>query len=310
MRKILFSFIFSAACFFGSFGQQLPHFSNLTNARQYINPAFSGSSGNLIFSFLGREQWMGLENMVGEKINPQTFMFLFEMPLFTLHSGVGIMAYQDKVGLDQSMNIRLNYAFHKALGNNHQLSLGTSFEYQSLSINTAGFQVGSEGEEQASAFDLGLGLLYEHSNGLFFGVSAQNLLGGQFVFSDFIQNNATHLSLLAGTQVKILAKENFSLDFAPSFHFSSIRLFNQYTANATFIFNKNYYAGMVYRFEDAVGLIAGLSLFDFALGLSYDFTTSSLTDAGSKGTPEVFITYRKALTPKIKWRSLYNTRDL
>ena len=72
---------------------------------------------------------------------------------------------------------------------------------------------------------------------------------------------------------------------------------------------KNLMAGVSYRYQDAVALLAGLNLKGLRLGVSYDLTTGSLRNA-SNGSVEVFAGYCYTIRPRVKMSSLYNTRYL
>ena len=65
----------------------------------------------------------------------------------------------------------------------------------------------------------------------------------------------------------------------------------QFDLGARVIYNKNFFAGIAYRFQDAFCLMIGTTYNNFSFGYSYDITTSNLRNYSS-GTHEVVLGYR------------------
>lgn len=265
----------------------------------------------MLAGLIGREQWMGFKDKSGQAVNPRTIMIFAESPIHNINSGVAIMAYTDRIGYSRNNNIRLNYAYHMKFGDMHQFSFGVAMDYQQQVIDLSQYDINFPGEQKSSAMDMGTGVFYRSKKGLYAGFSLHNLLGAKMTFDDlFSYNNVMQWQLVAGTGVNIVNERNFVLDLEPSVLVTGTSTSPQVLINTAVVYNKNYFAGLAYRYQDAVALIGGLYFAGFKLGLSYDFTTSSLRKADTYGSPEVFISYSRPLSPKIRWRSMYNTRDL
>jgi type IX secretion system PorP/SprF family membrane protein len=293
--------------------QQLPQFSQYMNVQQYVNPAITGSEKELIAGILGRHQWIGLKE--DKNIYPRTYMLFFETPLQVINSGVGIVGFYDQVGFDKGMYLRLNYAYHMKISSTSILSIGASADYQRQTIDLGDYgftPLGNElGEMTKGTFDFGLGAYFRSSKGYFAGLSAQNLLQSEIDFGDFKQANSIQYQFIIGSSFKLNDSKKSRFDLLPSLLIKTVAFVPpQYDLNLTVLYNNKFYAGIIYRYEDAIGPIIGLVLKNIKAGISYDYTTSSLRQAGSKGSLEVFVAYRRTIAPLIKWKSLYNTKDL
>jgi len=83
----------------------------------------------------------------------------------------------------------------------------------------------------------------------------------------------------------------------------------QFEFNTRMEYNNLYWAGVSYRYQDAVAVLAGVNFNGFRIGASYDLTTSYLSKV-SNGSIEVFLGYCYPIRPKVKLNSLFNTRYL
>ncbi len=298
------------------FAQQLPQFTQITNVLQYINPASTGAANELSIGILGRHQWIGLVDGNGESIYPRTYLFMLETPMQSINSGIGLTAYMDKIGFDMNLNIRINYAYHIKLGSvGNKLSLGASLEMinQTVDLKDYGYIAANETlkKHSASALDAGIGVYFSNRTGSFAGISAHNILQSKVEFENFNYIGSTQYQFITGTKLKVSESRNLRIDFLPSLLIKTCGTVPpQYDVNALILLNERFYGGIIYRYEDAVGIKMGVVLESLKFGLSYDYTISSLRNAGSIGSPEIMIAYRKLYPTRIDWRSLYNTRDL
>ncbi len=260
---------------------------------------------------IGRQQWMGFKDESGQAINPRTIMFFAESPIHIINSGLAVMAYTDRIGYDKNSAVRLNYAYHMKFMEIHQISFGVALDFQQQVIDLSLYDIRLPGEQRSNAIDMGSGIFYRNKNGMYAGFSLHNLLGAKKTFDDlFTYNNSLQWQLVAGTGFNLVENRNFVLDLLPSLLVSGTSNSPQVLINTTLVLNKNYFAGLAYRYQDAVILLGGLSFAGFRLGLSYDFTLSNMRKAGSNGSPEVFLSYSMPMMQKIKWKSMYNTREL
>ena len=78
------------------------------------------------------------------------------------------------------------------------------------------------------------------------------------------------------------------LTFVPSVSVMSDIASTQFNASARVIYNNLFSLGVNYRFQESVGLMAGLTIKDITLVYSYDINTMSL---GVPGSHEIGLSY-------------------
>jgi type IX secretion system PorP/SprF family membrane protein len=301
--------------------QQLPQFTQFREVLSYHNPAATSAFGTSA-ALAGRHQWIGLTDSIGNKLGPETYLFSLDIPLNNDKNGIGIMGMYDQLGWEETMFLRLNAAHHFVFGKKSRISVGASIDYQYKSFDFGlpgsipGFNPGFafQSVERAGAADVGAGLLYSHENGLFAGVSAHNLLRSNVSYTGFNFRNARHFQFMTGAVVTMFDSRRFSLAFLPALLIRAPEnLSFQYDVQAGFLINNMFYMGALYRNQDAVGMQLGLIFNDLRLGISYDYTTGVLKQAGSYGSPEIILSYVMPLVKKTRWEGRcynYNYKGL
>ncbi len=289
--------------------QQLPQFTQFREILSYHNPAATSVFGTSA-AIAGRYQWIGLTDSIGNKMGPETYLFALDLPLNDAKNGIGIMGVYDQFGWEETMYLRLNASHHFNLGRKSRLSIGASVDYQYKSFDFGlpgsipGFNPGFayNSVERSGAADVGAGLLYSHENGLFAGVSGHNLLQSNLSYTGFNFRNTRHIQFLTGAVITLYDNRRSSLAFLPALLIKTTENLNfQYDAQAGFLINRWLYLGAMYRHQDAVGLHTGITFNFLRLGISYDYTTGILNQAGSKGSPEIIISYVRPLIKKTRW---------
>lgn len=289
--------------------QQLPQFTQFRELLSYHNPAATGVFGTNA-AIAGRYQWIGLTDSIGNKMGPETYLFALDIPFNDDRNGLGIVGIYDQLGWEETMYLRLNASHHFNIGKKSRLSVGASVDYQYKSFDFGlpgsipGFDPGFayNSVERSGTGDVGAGILFSHENGLFAGVSANNLLRSNLSYSGFNFQNARHLQFLTGAVVTIYDNRRSSLVFLPALLIKAPEnLAFQYDAQAGFLINDWLYLGAIYRHQDAVGLHTGFMFNYLRLGISYDYTIGMLNQAGSKGSPEIVISYVMPLIKKTRW---------
>ncbi len=293
----------------GLHAQQTPQFTQFTEIRSYFNPAATAADNVMRIGMAGRYQWLGLEDPMGQPIGPQSFMGYADIPLIGINSGMGLLALYNQTAYDQTIFLRLNGAHHLQTGSQGVISLGLSvdyihktFDFESLPSGPPSIGGTTLGLERSSGVDLGAGLFYHHEEGHFFGFSGHNLLEAPMTFSGFNFGFERQFHAMAGTTISIIDSRTATLALLPAIlvH-STAALVPQYTAQATIVLNDRYFAGLAYRYEDAIGGIIGAVIGNFRVGLSYDYTTSLLRNAGSIGSPEITLSWGRPSVPRMRW---------
>jgi len=290
-------------------GQQLPQFTQFTELRSYINPAATATDG-LRFGLAGRHQWTGLRNQAGDPAGFRSYMAYTGIPMLKVNSGVGLLLLADFADYETTYYARLNGAHHIKAARDLTLSIGASFDFIDKTFDYSQFAndqgtppwLPFPGRQRASGFDLGTGILLSHQNGSWLGISANNLLQTTLRYSAFNYRYARQFQIMAGTSIPLIDARNRSLALLPALLVHSTQsLSPQVTAQALLLFNDNFYFGAMYRYQDAIGAVAGLMISNFRVGFSYDYTTSRLRQAGSMGSPEVTVSWVRPPVRRTRW---------
>ena len=80
----------------------------------------------------------------------------------------------------------------------------------------------------------------------------------------------------------------------PSFLIKSDGTVPQFDVNALAEWNQKIFAGVTYRYQDAVAALVGYKVGDLTISYAYDFTTNGLKEpkvGGSQGTHEIYLAY-------------------
>jgi type IX secretion system PorP/SprF family membrane protein len=96
-----------------------------------LNPAYAGSRDVLSLTALGRYQWVD-KNVPGA---PTTHSITLDMPFKNEKMGVGLVAYNDRIGLASTTGISIPYAYRFKLTAKTTMSLGIQANVTNASIN-------------------------------------------------------------------------------------------------------------------------------------------------------------------------------
>ncbi len=169
--------------------------------------------------------------------------------------------------------------------------------------------------------DIDFGVQYQQIRKIYVGLSGTNLLESSADIGNTRYGPKRNLYLTAGYYINLMGKRKNSLYLIPSLLVKSNLANVQFDLTARLEYNNLLWAGVSYRYQDAVAVLAGVNIKGFHLGASYDFTIGNLSNI-SNGSPEIFIGYCYTLRPpekqgkieigdpKVKYNSLYNTRYL
>jgi len=281
------------------------------------NPAFVGSEKAICGNLFGRQQWMGFEDSAGNNVSPRSFIFNLQSPIYSINSGVGINVISDRLGYEQNFGVKINYAYRFTLGDNHHFGAGLALSFLNKSIDFSQLVVEDpedpllkfNDKESATFFDLDLGIHYRFADKAYAGISATNLLQSSREIGNVRYHQKTNIYLTGGYYFELTEMDYKKLYLIPSLLLKTNFASTQLDVNLMVNYNKQYWAGVSYRLQDAVAVMAGANWKGFKLGASYDITTSKLANVSS-GSLEVFVGYCYPIKPKIKPKSLYNTRYL
>ena len=117
MRKIITLLALLVWGISTAYAQQDPMFTSYLFNALTFNPAYAGSNEHLTINALHRSQWFGIDGA------PQTQTVTVHTPLRSERVGVGFSAVNDKIGVTNSMNFNVAYAYRIPIGR-AKLSVG------------------------------------------------------------------------------------------------------------------------------------------------------------------------------------------
>ncbi len=291
--------------------QQAPLLTQYMFNNIVYNPAFTGLGGGICANGLIREQYFGYKDAEGNKVSPETIFLTVDSPIKALHGGVGGAIFQDKLGFFRNIGVKLGYAFHTGWGEG-DFSAGIHVGLQSARWDYSKFKpvnedpLLSEAEEPTDMiFDISAGVFYRVPDKFYIGLS-----GDQFIQS---YGKNTHYRLKR--QFFLTGGYNWLLPNHPAFELqpSVLLMYDgaafQFNVSALLQYNRKFYGGLGYRIQDAVMILAGMTIKNFRIGLSYDISTSKLSRYNN-GSFEVMVGYCFKIETD-KFRKTYrNTRFL
>ena len=279
--------------------QQAPIFTNYSNSYAYANAGFAGMSEGVNVLGLYRMQWAGFTDMDGNEIAPTTFLLTGDMPFRSLHGGLEFSIMQDKLGFENNVNVGLGYSYHMDLGGS-TLGIGVAGTLLNRSVDFGQLHPNQEsdpllvglGEESAMMFDFNVGLFWQIPDSFFLGFSVVNVL--ESMSEALNDNSETSASFTTDRTFYAIAGYPFQfedlpyLTFVPSVSVMSDIASTQFNASARVIYNNVFSLGVNYRFQESVGLMAGISIKDLTIAYSYDINTLGL---GLPGSHEIGLSY-------------------
>lgn len=309
MRRLLRHIILIALCVLPSvvYAQTDIQLSQYWAVPSYYNAGATGQGDKLNFTLGTRQQWIGIQGA------PSSFWGRADMPLRFLggHHGVGIAFSSTQEGLFSNMVFGAQYAykfkikkgflcFGAQLGLVDQKFDGTKVEIPSSDHHTPAGEDEDIPTTEVSgmAFDAAFGIYYMHP--LFHvGLSATHLTEPTVRYQDSGSENENGFEFFVPRQFYFMAGGNIPLrnplyEVQPSLLVSTD--LNVFTAEATVRvrYNKLFWGGVGYRWNDAVSIMVGAEFKGIVIGYSYDLPVTAILKASS-GSHEVFVGYSMKL---------------
>lgn len=283
----------------------------------YYNPATTGSQNAISASLNARQQWIGLTDMAGRNISPTSVIANLQAPLFNISSGIGLNIIYDNLSLENTMGVKLNYAYHMPFGDDGRtLSAGIGLSVLNRKVNINQYTLEQPGDpllkdntpQTGSLLDADLGFWYNDPGRLYAGLSVTSLAESTAEIGNTQYGLTRNINFTAGYYIKVTESKWNTFYLVPSFLIKSNTKNMQidFTARAEY---NNLMAGLSYRHQDALAIIAGYNLTRLRIGLSYDLTTGPLAKPSS-GSAELFVSWSLPIAPKVKLSSGFNTRYL
>lgn len=312
MKRIFTAFFFSL---FGvlAFAQQEAQFTQNMFTNMAINPGYAGINKQICITTLFRQQWSGFEDTYGpmelpHKGAPQTLLVTIDAPVRVLRGGIGVTVFKDKLGFEDNIGAKLAYSFHLTIGPG-VLGIGVMAGFLNKKIDFAGFRpidvndplLNPQNQRSTMIFDLTFGAFYNLPGKAYVGLSSSQLIQSKVNIPGLTDSKLKRHYYLTGTYHWVLPN-------APDWELSPYLLIKtdfasaQYDVTAMCKWRDMIWAGVSYRHQDAIAILAGAYPFNspnmkpglakLRIGYSYDITTSALGANGrSSGTHEIMLGY-------------------
>jgi type IX secretion system PorP/SprF family membrane protein len=293
MNKLILLLIsFLAASIFG-FSQQMVGYSNFLMNDYYFNPAIAGSKKVHEANISYRNQWVGFDGA------PVLLMGNF-MGSYKNEGKVGYGAsiISERKGITDNTAIYLNYTYHFRLTDKIKLGLGIRPGYMQHRISLYDAIIADSGDDvltgtvyAANAIDVNAGF-HLYSPKFFIMGSFQRLMGRQIQFTSYNSSLAFHYNTIAGYNFKFQNSKKKQMEIQPSLMVRFVRpLPIQVTGMLRFTYENKFWGGLLYRTDDAIGIMAGMKIKDrFDVGYSFDYTVSNLSNYQS-GSHEIMLSF-------------------
>lgn len=276
-----------------------------------INPAYAGSQGQVCFSSLYRQQWIGIEDA------PLTTEVGIHTPfkLFGAEHGIGLSFNQDNyLGLiNKSPALSYTYRFNLGKG---KLGLGGRVGYNMYTYNPSAWRYPFDVEKGAASasdpsipaagttpvdfVDYSAGAFY-NSEDAYLGLSMTHITSPELKYDGSTATNSaaktnllSHIYVSAGYYYQL--PSNPLIVIAPSFFMMSYGQGTQLNFNSNVIYNDKIWGGISYRVNDAISALFGFQLYNgLKLGAAYDFNVLSPVGKLSNGSVEFLLSYSFSL---------------
>jgi len=317
MKKLITSIVFVGASLL-AVAQQDAQFSQNMFGKLDYNPGYAGMDKAYCASLIARDQWVNLPG------NPETFLFNGDAYLPQIGGGAGISIYDDQLGFDKTLEVKLSYSYHIVIGSG-VLGVGPTLGFLQSSINgqwiapdgtsTAANNLDDPlipgGASSVTTYDIGLGAYYATPQGFYVGLSsthlsAPNVQGTGNLAKQYTLNVARHYYLMAGYTYNASP----TWDIKPDLYVESDASSTQEQIDCLAEYNKFIWFGLGYRVTDAAIAFLGVNYAfpnsksgaNLKIGYSYDFTTSEIKSYSS-GSHELMLQFcfRPIPTPKTQY---------
>ncbi len=319
LRHTLRSLAFKAVCIIAILcptllhGQSDPLYTQAWALPTLYNPAATGATDWLRIRGAARMQWVGIENA------PKSFTAAADIPFKILGRrwGGGVNITQEGIGLFSNtyVNGQISGRLKKLFGG--ELSIGLQVGYFGSSFRGSDVYIPDDDDYHDSndpsipkqdvgggTVDFGIGLLYTHPKfhvGVSMlhpaapkvklntkGTTSSSATSDNHEFETYVNRV---LYLTAGSNIPV---KNTLIELQPDLIVASdLRTFSGVLSLKGW-YNKMFFGGIAYRWDDAVSINVGAEFKNFLLGYAYDIPTSRILKASS-GSHELTIGYRLKL---------------
>lgn len=271
--------------------QNEPHFTQIRSNEIMFNPGAIGNANKVNAALLARKQWYGFDG------SPTSELFTIDTYLQKIYGGVGLAVYNDKLGYENTVNVKAMYAYPVQLNSQMLLTLGVGVGFINKRIQGSKLVYQDDFDEYAiendvSKFrpDFSFGGELNSSQGYSIGLSAIHL--DKSVKGSTTLDNPRHYFLYGSYVVEV----DDNINIIPHLLTKSNLRSYQFELNTIATFDREmWWAGLAYRFQDAFAITAGVNIEktglldeDLRIGYSYDFGVGGVRSYSS-GSHEIML---------------------
>jgi type IX secretion system PorP/SprF family membrane protein len=267
----------------------------------YYNPAAAGSEGVSRLQLVQRTQYVGYTPTITSDGGAQsTQLVSFNMPLAGIKSGIGVYAFNDRIGPITNQTVQAAYAYRMALKSG-TLALGVQAGFYSKGYDYGQLRPGDPvdpliptGQISQARPDIGAGVYYNTTD-YWIGVSMKHINQASYVLGTDRSVNplSRNAFLTAGYRLGI----GYDIDVQPSVLVQYSTMGGVTSSNVALNLVGTYanriWAGVGYRWQDALTATAGINLLrdnSLRLGGAFDFVVGG-TQIKSATSYEVLLSY-------------------
>lgn len=274
-----------------------PEIYNFWENPYYVNPANIHYNCLAYLTLNTRAQWVDFPGA------PFTANLTAAFPVDKLQSQFAGRLFVDKIGITNTVEFLLSYAYSLKLTPNHYLSFGTSAAIQSRTYDYGKIDVTDKVDpiiysEKINGLlegNLSLGLEYCYKGALKVGFSTRNLMS---YFPKLRQNRTNPLqasthTLYAKYLTGYMGESNFYMDFGACYRNYDARNIGDFMTSFYYDLNNDYALQFQLMGGTAgdIGFTFGVNLFsDLKLLCSYNYNYA-IVNRHSYGTFEIMLTY-------------------
>jgi len=302
---------------------QDPQFTQFYAAPLYLNPAFTGSTGEGRIIANYRNQWPGIN------ANFVTYAASYDQYFPAIKSGIGVMLKRDEQGGGASSpfvsnDVNLFYSYLIPINESFSISAGLQVGYGLRDLNFGNFLFGDQLDEngplgtptgetfasdQIGYLDVSSGVVL-FSNNLWVGFAAHHLNEPNLSFLGDDDPLPRKYNIHAGYKIPLRQvrrgrgrnRNVVEQSITPVIHYKSQGRADQLSIGAYMNYDPLvvgfWYRGLpIKEFEnaginqDAIAALIGFNLNNLSIGYSYDYTISGLNNANTFGAHEISLTY-------------------
>lgn len=269
--------------------QQQPLYSQYVFNGVVINPAHMSLENEYSnVTLMNRQQWVGIPGA------PKTFTLSFSTPVNATKTSLGLLAVQDKAGVNTLTDINVLLAQSINLSENSYLSVGVNagvniLNQDNLSLNASN-DPSFNANINSTKMSVGFGLTF-FTDRFFVGISSPS-------FRQLAMKNKNYYAIQDVTSYYL--SSGYLMDISPMLKFKPTVLLKkiggsyiQAEATANFLLNNVIWVGLGWRQEESIVGITQVQLTNnIKLCYSYDYLIQTELQSIQKGSHEIALSFR------------------